>query len=114
MMTVRGHFQDVATSGLIDPSTPTASSIEVTINVASLTTNNPQRDHDLRSSYFLELDKVLASTVVTATHERARFAHALNAAEFLEISTTHSLRRCGRSPEVALSTTGGPGNSTQP
>jgi polyisoprenoid-binding protein YceI len=29
----------------------------VTINVASLTTNNPQRDNDLRSSYFLELDK---------------------------------------------------------
>jgi polyisoprenoid-binding protein YceI len=57
MMTVRGHFQDVATSGHIDPSTPAASSIEVVINVASLTTNNPQRDHDLRSSYFLELDK---------------------------------------------------------
>ena len=29
----------------------------MTINVASLTTNNPQRDNDLRSSYFLELDK---------------------------------------------------------
>jgi polyisoprenoid-binding protein YceI len=57
MMTVRGHFQEVATSGHIDPSTPEASSIEVTINVASLTTNNPQRDNDLRSSYFLELDK---------------------------------------------------------
>jgi polyisoprenoid-binding protein YceI len=57
MMTVRGHFQDVATSGHIDPATPAASSIAVTINVASLTTNNPQRDHDLRSSYFLELDK---------------------------------------------------------
>jgi len=57
MMTVRGHFQDVTATGVIDPSNPTASSIEVTINVASLTTNNPQRDNDLRSSYFLELDK---------------------------------------------------------
>ena len=57
MMTVRGHFQDVATSGHVDPSNPEASSIEATINVASLTTNNPQRDNDLRSSYFLELDK---------------------------------------------------------
>jgi len=57
MMTVRGHFRDVATSGHIDPSTPEDSSLEITINVASLTTNNPQRDNDLRSSYFLELDK---------------------------------------------------------
>jgi polyisoprenoid-binding protein YceI len=57
MMTVRGHFQEVATSGQLDPANPADSSIEVTISVASLTTNNPQRDKDLRSSYFLELDK---------------------------------------------------------
>jgi polyisoprenoid-binding protein YceI len=57
MMTVRGHFNEVATSGHIDPANPSDSAIEVTINVASLTTNNPQRDNDLRSSYFLELEK---------------------------------------------------------
>jgi polyisoprenoid-binding protein YceI len=57
MMAVRGHFQEVATSGEIDPIKPEISHFEVTINVASLTTNNPQRDNDLRSSYFLELDK---------------------------------------------------------
>ena len=57
MMTVRGHFNDVATRGEIDPQNPEQSSIEVTINVASLTTNNQQRDNDLRSSYFLELDR---------------------------------------------------------
>lgn len=57
MMTVRGHFQEVATSGRIDPAHPEKSELNVTINVASLTTNNPQRDNDLRSSYFLELDK---------------------------------------------------------
>ena len=57
MMTVRGHFREVAAAGQIDPANPAASSIEVTIDVASLTTNNPQRDNDLRSSYFLELDK---------------------------------------------------------
>jgi polyisoprenoid-binding protein YceI len=57
MMTVRGHFQEVATTGEINPSQPENSRFEVTINVASLTTNNPQRDNDLRSSYFLELDK---------------------------------------------------------
>lgn len=57
MMTVRGHFNEVTTSGYVDPSNPTASSIQVTINVVSLTTNNAQRDNDLRSSYFLEMEK---------------------------------------------------------
>ena len=57
MMTVRGHFRDVTASGQIDPNNPTASSVEISIDVASLTTNNPQRDNDLRSSNFLELDK---------------------------------------------------------
>ena len=57
MMTVRGHFRDVSTTGTIDPSHPENSSVEVTIDVTSLTTNNPQRDNDLRSSYFLELEK---------------------------------------------------------
>jgi polyisoprenoid-binding protein YceI len=57
MMTVRGHFREVTTSGQVDPTNLAASSLEVTIDVASLTTNNPQRDNDLRSSYFLELDK---------------------------------------------------------
>ena len=56
MMTVRGHFRDVRATGEIDPTNPAASRVEVTIDVASLTTNNPQRDNDLRSSYFLELD----------------------------------------------------------
>jgi polyisoprenoid-binding protein YceI len=56
-MTVRGHFQEVATTGEINPAQPEHSNFEVLINVASLTTNNPQRDNDLRSSYFLELDK---------------------------------------------------------
>jgi len=57
MMTVRGHFNEVAVSGNVDPQQPDATKIDVTINVASLNTNNPQRDNDLRSSYFLELDK---------------------------------------------------------
>ena len=57
MMTVRGHFRDVTVSGQIDPANPAAATIDVTIDVASLSTNNPQRDNDLRSSYFLELDK---------------------------------------------------------
>jgi polyisoprenoid-binding protein YceI len=57
MMTVRGHFREVTTTGEVDPTNLANSRVEATINVASLTTNNPQRDNDLRSSYFLELDK---------------------------------------------------------
>ena len=71
MMTVRGHFQEVATRGDIDPAQLENAHFEVTINVASLTTNNPQRDNDLRSSYFLELDKfptiTFKSTRIQAT-----------------------------------------------
>jgi polyisoprenoid-binding protein YceI len=57
MMTVRGHFRELTATGQIDPTNPGASSVEVTIDVASLSTNNPQRDNDLRSSYFLELER---------------------------------------------------------
>src|SRR5262249_54326696 len=57
MMTVRGHFTDVTSSGTLDPEHPEASEIEVTIDVASLKTNNPQRDNDLKSSSFLELER---------------------------------------------------------
>jgi polyisoprenoid-binding protein YceI len=57
MMTVRGHFNEIATTGQVDPADPANSSVDVEINVSSLNTNNPQRDNDLRSSYFLELEK---------------------------------------------------------
>jgi len=57
MMTVRGNFPELTAAGYIDPDHPEASSVEVTIQTASLRTHNPQRDNDLRSSNFLEVDK---------------------------------------------------------
>ena len=57
MMTVRGNFPELTATGYIDPDHPEASSVEVTIQTASLRTHNPQRDNDLRSSNFLEVDK---------------------------------------------------------
>jgi polyisoprenoid-binding protein YceI len=57
MMTVRGHFAEVTSTGAIDPEHPEASSLDVSINTASIKTNNEQRDNDLRSSNFLEVDK---------------------------------------------------------
>ncbi len=56
MMTVRGHFAEVAATGDIHPDDPEHSSVAVTINTASIRTHNEQRDNDLRSSNFLEVD----------------------------------------------------------
>ena len=57
MMTVRGHFNEVAAGGEIYPDDPVRSKVEATINTASIRTHNEQRDKDLRSSNFLEIDK---------------------------------------------------------
>jgi polyisoprenoid-binding protein YceI len=57
MMTIRGHFDEISATGNIDPDHPEASSVDITIQTASIRTNNPQRDNDVRSSNFLEADK---------------------------------------------------------
>src|SRR5213078_5257314 len=57
MMTVRGHFAEVAATGELYPDQPERSKVEVTINTASIRTHNEQRDNDLRASNFLEVDK---------------------------------------------------------
>jgi polyisoprenoid-binding protein YceI len=57
MMTVRGHFAEVTASGDIDVEHPERSTVEATINTASIRTHNEQRDNDLRSSNFLEVDQ---------------------------------------------------------
>ena len=54
MMTVRGHFNDVSVTGHIDPDHPETLAIDVTIQTASIQTNHPKRDDDLRASNFLE------------------------------------------------------------
>jgi len=57
MMTVRGQFDEVSTTADIDPDHPENASVEATISTASIRTNNPTRDNDIRSSNFLEVDK---------------------------------------------------------
>ena len=57
MMTVRGRFNEVAVTGTVDPEHPEPTSLDVTIDVASLNTHNAQRDDDLRGSSFLELEQ---------------------------------------------------------
>src|SRR5436853_3667781 len=57
MMTVRGHFAEVTATGEVHPEQPERSTVEATINTASIRTHNEQRDNDLRSSNFLEVEK---------------------------------------------------------
>ena len=56
MMTVRGYFDEVGATADIDPEHPENASVEVTISAASIRTNNPARDNDLRSSNFLDVE----------------------------------------------------------
>jgi len=57
MMTVRGLFNEVTATGEVYPDDPGRSKFEATINTASFRTHNEQRDNDLRSSNFLEIDR---------------------------------------------------------
>ena len=71
MMTVRGTFLEVTATGYIDPNHPEASSVEVTIQTASIRTHNAQRDNDLRASNFLEIDKYPTMTFKSTRVEAA-------------------------------------------
>src|SRR6266511_4298916 len=53
---VRGHFTHFQGELVLAPD-PLASTVTATIDLASIDTNNPQRDDDIRSSYFFEIDK---------------------------------------------------------
>ncbi len=71
MMTVRGNFLDLTATGYIDPDHPEASSVDITIQTASIRTHHPQRDNDLRSSNFLEADKYPTITFKSTRIEAA-------------------------------------------
>jgi polyisoprenoid-binding protein YceI len=71
MMTVRGHFAEVKAVADIDPDHPDASSVEVTMQTASIRTHNEARDNDLRSSNFLEVDKFPTITFKSTRIEAA-------------------------------------------
>jgi polyisoprenoid-binding protein YceI len=71
MMTVRGNFNEVVAGGEIYPDDPARSRIEATIKTASIRTHNEQRDKDLRSSNFLEIDKYPTMTFKSTKVEHA-------------------------------------------
>jgi polyisoprenoid-binding protein YceI len=53
---VRGHFARFQGQVVLAPD-PLASSVAATVDLTSIDTNNPQRDNDLRSANFFEIDE---------------------------------------------------------
>jgi polyisoprenoid-binding protein YceI len=53
--TVRGRFSDLSGTVELDPDEPTNSTVDVTVNVASIDTRQEQRDEHLRSADFFDV-----------------------------------------------------------
>jgi polyisoprenoid-binding protein YceI len=52
---VRGEFTKLSGSALLNPADPTKSTVEITIEAASVNTREPQRDEHLRSADFFDV-----------------------------------------------------------
>jgi polyisoprenoid-binding protein YceI len=55
--TVKGRFTAVSGTVVLDEADPTASSADITVEVASIDTREPQRDAHLRSADFFDVEK---------------------------------------------------------
>ncbi|HLQ31143.1 MAG TPA: YceI family protein [Chloroflexota bacterium] len=71
IMTVRGHFNDIQATIDFNQDDFTASSVEASINAASLVTNDAKRDEHLRSADFLDVEKYPTITFKSTKIERA-------------------------------------------
>ena len=71
MMTVRGHFADVQSSGNIDVEHPEASSVHVVVQTASIRTDNARRDSDLRTSNIMDVESFPTITFTSTKIEGA-------------------------------------------
>lgn len=68
--TVKGRFGTLEGVAEIDESNPLASSVRASIDVASITTNEPQRDTHLRSDDFFNAEKFPKITFISKRVER--------------------------------------------
>jgi polyisoprenoid-binding protein YceI len=67
---VRGGFQKVTGSFTFDPDNPAGSTVDATIDAASINTNEPQRDGHLRSADFLDAERYPTITFKSTKVER--------------------------------------------
>src|SRR5579863_490083 len=54
---VKGDFDKVTGTVVLDDANPSASSINITVDVASISTREPQRDAHLKSADFFDVEK---------------------------------------------------------
>lgn len=67
---VRGHFEQFEGNAYIDSENPANSHVNVTIQAASINTNNQMRDDHLRTNDFLEVDKYPTITFKSTSVEK--------------------------------------------
>jgi polyisoprenoid-binding protein YceI len=65
LSTVHGAFGKVTGTVSYDPANPTAAAVNVTIDAASVSTRDDQRDKDLRSPNFFDVEKYPTLTFVS-------------------------------------------------
>jgi polyisoprenoid-binding protein YceI len=82
--TVRGVFEKTSGTVMFDPADPTKTSIDATINTASLNTRVQMRDDDLRSPHFFDVAKYPTITF-KSTHAEAAGSGKLRIAGDLTI-----------------------------
>lgn len=94
---VRGEFTKLSGSAVLDQADPSKSTVEVTIQTASINTREPQRDEHLRSADFLDV----------ANHPTITFKSKRNEAVELEYyKLTGDLTIRGVTKEVVLDVDG--------
>lgn len=72
---VRGYFTKWSGSAKFDPENPTASSVEASIDVASIDTREAQRDGHLKSGDFFDVEKHPKMTFKSTKVEKASGDH---------------------------------------
>jgi polyisoprenoid-binding protein YceI len=62
---VKGDFDKVTGTIVLDDANPSASSVNITVDVASISTREPQRDAHLKSADFFDVEKFPTITFVS-------------------------------------------------